>query len=39
MFGIMFYANEKITCNHVLWHLFVMVGSALHVCAVLELFK
>ena len=39
MFGIIFYANEKIFYNHVLWHLFVMVGSTLHVAAVLTLFK
>ena len=39
MVGIIFYANEKIFYNHVVWHLFVMLGSALHVAAVLTLFK
>lgn len=39
MIGIIFYANEKIYFNHVIWHLFVMAGSALHVTAVLTLFR
>lgn len=38
MIGTVFYANEKIPYNHVIWHLFVMAGSALHVAAVLDAF-
>ncbi len=38
MFGIIFYANDKIPYNHVLWHLFVMAGSTFHVAAVLDMF-
>lgn len=32
--GIFFYAREKIKFNHVIWHLFVMAGSAFHFVAV-----
>ncbi len=28
--GIYFYANHKIKFNHLIWHLFVMAGSAFH---------
>lgn len=38
MIGVIFYANEKIYFNHVIWHLFVMLGSGFHVAAVVNMF-
>lgn len=28
--GTIFYAQDKLRYNHVIWHLFVMAGSACH---------
>ncbi len=28
--GIFFYANKRIKFNHLIWHLFVLAGSAFH---------
>lgn len=33
--GVVFYAWERLAYNHAVWHLFVLVGSALHFFAVL----
>lgn len=33
--GILFYAWEKMSYNHAVWHLFVLAGSVLHFVAVL----
>ncbi len=33
--GVVFYAWERMPYNHMVWHLFVMVGSALHFFAIL----
>jgi len=33
--GTIFYTWKKIPYNHAIWHSFVLVGSACHVCAVL----
>lgn len=33
-FGVVFYAFEKIPFHHVIWHLFVMSGSACHFFAI-----
>src|SRR5271168_1113846 len=35
MLGVVFYAVKKIPFNHVIWHLFVMAGSACHYVAIL----
>lgn len=35
MLGVVFYAIRKIPFNHVIWHLFVMAGSACHYVAIL----
>ena len=32
--GVVFYAWKRIPYNHVIWHLFVMAGSACHYFAV-----
>lgn len=37
--GTYFYAKEKIPYNHVIWHLFVLAGSAFHFMAVWELYS
>lgn len=34
--GIYFFANEKIPYNHLIWHLFVMAGSAFHYFGILR---
>ncbi len=36
-FGVIFYAWEKLPYHHVIWHLFVLGGSACHFIAVLTL--
>jgi len=36
MFGIIFYAWEKIPYNHAIWHLFVVGGSTGHYMAILN---
>jgi len=28
--GTIFYAQDKLRYNHVIWHIFVMAGSACH---------
>jgi hemolysin III len=33
--GVGFYAWQRLPYHHVVWHLFVMAGSALHFLAVL----
>jgi len=33
--GVVFYALERMPYNHMIWHLFVLAGSALHFCAIL----
>lgn len=33
--GILFYAIDRIPCNHAIWHLFVVAGSVCHYLAVL----
>jgi len=33
--GVIFYASKKIPFSHVIWHLFVMAGSACHYAAIL----
>jgi len=33
--GVIFYAWERMPYNHMVWHLFVMAGSALHFFAIL----
>lgn len=33
--GVVFYAWDRMPYNHMVWHLFVMVGSALHFFAIL----
>jgi hemolysin III len=33
--GVVFYAWKRVPYNHVIWHVFVMAGSACHYCAVL----
>ena len=37
--GVLFYAWEKIPYNHVIWHFFVLGGSALHFFAIFTLIK
>lgn len=37
--GTYFYAREKMRYNHVIWHLFVLAGSALHFLAVWQLYS
>jgi len=37
--GIIFYAIEKISYNHVIWHFFVMAASLAHFIAVLTLLR
>jgi len=32
--GIFFFASERLRLSHTIWHLFVMLGSACHFCAV-----
>lgn len=36
--GTFFYAKKEIPYNHVIWHLFVLAGSAFHFMAVYELY-
>lgn len=36
-FGVIFFLWEKLPYNHAIWHLFVIVGSICHYCAVLLL--
>ena len=38
MFGIIFYALERIPYNHAVWHLFVLGGSTGHFMAILSCF-
>ena len=33
--GVVFYAIDRIPCNHAIWHLFVVAGSVCHYLAVL----
>ena len=33
--GVLFYAAKRLPYNHFVWHLFVIVGTACHFCAVL----
>ena len=33
--GVIFYAWEKLSYNHAVWHLFVLAGSAAHFFAIL----
>jgi hemolysin III len=33
--GVVFYALDRMPYNHMVWHLFVLAGSALHFCAIL----
>jgi hemolysin III len=33
--GVLFYAAKRLPYNHLIWHLFVIVGTACHFCAVL----
>ncbi len=35
-FGILFYAFNKLNFNHVIWHLFVLAGSAFHYIFILN---
>jgi len=39
MIGTYFYSNDKMKYNHVIWHLFVLTGSAFHFMAVWELYS
>jgi hemolysin III len=34
-FGLVFFAADRIRYNHFVWHLFVLIGSACHIFAVL----
>ncbi len=34
-FGLIFFAADRIRYNHFVWHLFVLIGSGCHICAVL----
>lgn len=34
-FGLIFFAWERLPFNHTIWHLFVMIGSVCHYCAVM----
>ena len=36
--GVVFFSWEKLPYNHAVWHLFVLVGSAAHLLAVLSAF-
>lgn len=33
--GTIFYINKKIMFNHAIWHIFVMLGSAMHMCGIM----
>ncbi len=33
--GVSFYSWERLPYNHLIWHVFVLIGSALHFCGVL----
>jgi hemolysin III len=33
--GVLFYAAKRLPYNHLIWHLFVIAGTACHFCAVL----
>jgi hemolysin III len=33
--GVLFYAAKRLPYNHLVWHLFVIAGTACHFCAVL----
>ena len=33
--GIAFYAAERVRYGHLVWHVFVLMGTACHFCAVL----
>jgi hemolysin III len=33
--GVLFYAAKRMPYNHLVWHLFVIAGTACHFCAVL----
>ena len=35
--GTVFYARDKMKYNHVIWHLFVMAGSACHYFMILRI--
>jgi hemolysin III len=34
--GVIFFAAERIPYNHLIWHIFVMAGTACHFIAVLR---
>ncbi|MGA7105125.1 MAG: hemolysin III family protein, partial [Candidatus Deferrimicrobiaceae bacterium] len=36
MVGVMFYAAKRVRYSHIVWHLFVITGTACHFIAVLR---
>ena len=33
--GTIFYVNKKIKLNHAIWHVFVLLGSIMHMCGIM----